>query len=65
MNIHTLKYDDSLLDFFRFDMDKLQYVYDLLFLRALTNPLVFLKSFGRQMQKHSVLLPLESFLEFG
>jgi glycerol kinase len=23
MNIHTLKYDDSLLDFFRFDMDKL------------------------------------------
>lgn len=23
MNIHTLKYDDSLLDFFRFDMEKL------------------------------------------
>jgi glycerol kinase len=24
MNLHTLKYDESLLDFFRFDMDKLQ-----------------------------------------
>lgn len=43
MNLHTLQYDEQLLDFFRFDMDRIQYVPYIFRSGERTNVVVFLR----------------------